>query len=206
MLPLYMLGLTKSAAFRGSQRDVGVDERVAVAFNIQGASVADILRLAYPSLYALHDPQRAVAGNWGTRNEEGQLILPAGVAAESSQLNADGAYLLDNGRLFLLWLGHSISRDFVAQIFGLAPEALPHDVERLPLEPAQGSSDVSRRFNALLEGLRAGRATHGQVFVVRQGSALEGRVAPYLVEDGSPGGPAYQDWLLQCHKAVLTGK
>ena len=33
-------------------------------------------------------------------------------------------------------------------------------------------------------GLRAGRATHGQVFVVRQGSALEGRVAPYLVEDG----------------------
>ena len=37
------------------------------------------------------------------------------------------------------------------QIFGLAPEALPHDVERLPLEPAQGGSDVSRRFNALLE-------------------------------------------------------
>lgn len=43
-------------------------------------------------------------------------MLPAGVAAESSQLNADGAYLLDNGRLFLLWLGHSISRDFVAQV------------------------------------------------------------------------------------------
>jgi Gelsolin repeat len=43
-------------------------------------------------------------------------VLPAGVAAESSQLNADGAYLLDNGRLFLLWLGHSISRDFVAQV------------------------------------------------------------------------------------------
>jgi hypothetical protein len=59
---LCAVGLTKSAAFRGSQRDVGVDERVAVAFNIQGASVADILRLAYPSLYALHDPQRAVAG------------------------------------------------------------------------------------------------------------------------------------------------
>jgi Gelsolin repeat len=57
-----------------------------------------------------------VAGNWGTRNEEGQLILPAGVAAESSQLNADGAYLLDNGRLFLLWLGHSVARDFVAQV------------------------------------------------------------------------------------------
>jgi hypothetical protein len=67
-------GLTKSAAFRGSQRDVGVDERVAVAFNIQGASVADILRLAYPSLYALHDPQRAVAGAEASLNVAGRIV------------------------------------------------------------------------------------------------------------------------------------
>lgn len=38
------------------------DPNCRIMFNIQGASVADILRLAYPSLYALHDPQRAVAG------------------------------------------------------------------------------------------------------------------------------------------------
>jgi hypothetical protein len=37
------------------------------------------------------------------------------------------------------------------QIFGVAPDGLPAEVERLPLEPAQGGSDVSRRFNALLE-------------------------------------------------------
>lgn len=59
---------------------------------------------------------------------------------------------------------------------------------------------------ALCRALRAGRATHGQVWVVRQGSALEARVGPYLVEDGGPGGPSYQDWLLQLHKSVLTGK
>lgn len=43
-------------------------------------------------------------------------MLPAGVPAESSQLSTDGAYLLDNGRIFLLWLGHSVSREFVAQV------------------------------------------------------------------------------------------
>lgn len=42
--------------------------------------------------------------------------------------------------------------------------------------------------------------------MVRQGSALEARVGPYLVEDGGPGGASYQDWLLQLHKSVLTGK
>lgn len=54
-------------------------------------------------------------------------MLPASVPAESSQLSTDGAYLLDNGRIFLLWLGHSVSRDFVAQVRGsrkgLAPGA-----------------------------------------------------------------------------------
>ena len=68
-----------------------------------------------------------------------------------------------------------------------------HHAEALPLHPPS-------------RALRAGRATHGQAFVVRQGSALEARVGPYLVEDGGPGGPAYQDWLLQLHKNVLSGK
>ena len=36
------------------------------------------------------------------------------------------------------------------QIFGLDPANMPHEVERRPLEPAQGDSDVSCRFNALL--------------------------------------------------------
>lgn len=62
-------------------------------------------------------------------------------------------------RSSLTWCSHdgvavalaSVRAVLHLQIFGLAPEALPHDVERLPLEPAQGGSDVSRRFNALLE-------------------------------------------------------
>ena len=56
------------------------------------------------------------AANWGAKDEEGRFVLPAGVPAESSQLSTDGAYLLDNGRIFLLWLGHSVQRDFVAQV------------------------------------------------------------------------------------------
>ena len=51
----------KSAAIRGSARDVVIDERIAVGLDLMSASVPTMLRLLYPSLYALHDP----AGNWG---------------------------------------------------------------------------------------------------------------------------------------------
>ncbi len=35
---------------------------MAVALAIQGAPVEDVLRLAYPSLLALHDPARGLPG------------------------------------------------------------------------------------------------------------------------------------------------
>lgn len=54
-------GLMKSAAIRGSARDVVTDERIAVGLELMSANVPTLLRLLYPSLYAVHDP----AGDWG---------------------------------------------------------------------------------------------------------------------------------------------
>lgn len=62
------------------------------------------------------------------------------------------------------------------------------------------------RVGNVCRKLREGRAVHQQVIVVRQGSPLEQHMAPYLVEDGSAGGPAYLDFLLQLHKAILSSK
>ncbi len=52
--------------------------------------------------------------------------------------------------------------------------------------------------------LREGRPLHQQVFVVKQGSPLESRMAAYMVEDATAGGPSYGNWLTQLHKDVLA--
>jgi len=205
MLPLYTLGLSKCAAFRGGQRDVAVDERMAVSLAIQGAGVDDILRLAYPTLLAIHDPSRGLSGDWGGTNDAGQFLLPPALSLESAQLSAGGAYLLDNGRVFLLWLGAGVPVEYVAQLFGVAATAVPNEVHKLPLEPAKDNPE-SKRFNALLGKLREGRALHQQVFVVKQGTPLEARMGAYMVEDATAGGPSYGDYLLQLHKSVLSAK
>ena len=58
----------KSAAIRGSARDVITDERIAVGLDLMGASVPTMLQLLYPSLYAVHDPQ----GDWGKPQSNGR--------------------------------------------------------------------------------------------------------------------------------------
>lgn len=65
-------GLLKSSAVRGGARDVVLDERIAVGLDLMSASVPTMLRLLYPSLYAVHDPQ----GSWGTPNQDGRYPPP----------------------------------------------------------------------------------------------------------------------------------
>ena len=59
---------------------------------------------------------RCAAAEWGGTNEAAQFLLPAALSLEGGQLSAGGAYLLDNGRVFLLWLGAGVAIEYVAQV------------------------------------------------------------------------------------------
>jgi len=205
-LALWTLGISKCAALRGGPRDVAADERTSVGLDIMAAPVSGALRLAYPALLPLHDP----SGEWGRpRESDGAVLLPAPAPLATAALDPAGAYLLDNGRVFVLWLGRSVRPDFMAGLFGLDPSApLPADAMALSVEPERPGSPASARVCAVLRALRAGRPTHAPCFVVRQGSPAEAHVVPYFVEDRGPGGPgaapSYADFAAALQKAVLA--
>jgi protein transport protein SEC24 len=54
-LPLWCLGINKTAALRPGRNEVHADERVAVGHEIMACSVPQLLLLAYPALYHLGD-------------------------------------------------------------------------------------------------------------------------------------------------------
>lgn len=57
-----------------------------------------------------------------------RVRTPLPVPLSVERLHLDGAYLLDNGRIFVLWLGRSISPDFLQHVLpGL------HTVSSLPI-------------------------------------------------------------------------
>ncbi len=59
-----------------------------------------------------------LAGEWGRPDGEGQVALPPRAPLSMEQLSGAGAYLLDNGRMLVLWLGHAVPLEWLSQARG----------------------------------------------------------------------------------------
>ena len=61
------------------------------------------------------------AGDWGRPGSGGRTVLPSRAPLSMALLSGAGAYLLDNGRVLVLWLGHAVPPEFLAQVCILRP-------------------------------------------------------------------------------------
>ena len=215
-LAVWTLGITKLPALRGGARDVSPDERSAQGLEVMAAPVRALLRLLYPALLPVHDP----SGDWGKprnagapKNEPLPCLLPSPAPLALEALDPSGAYLLDAGRVLVLWLGRAVRPDVMGALFG--PEAVTAaagsnpgstavDALALDPEPARPGSELSARVCSVLASLRATRPNFPPCFVVRQGSPAEAHVLPYFVEDRGPGTPSYADFAASLQKTVLA--
>ncbi|KAG2501036.1 hypothetical protein HYH03_000855 [Edaphochlamys debaryana] len=197
-LPIWCLGLMKCAAFRGGAKDVAADERIPVGHFLMAGSGEDVCRLAYPQAFALHDPS---VGPWGLEQPDGTVQLPPCVPLATQVLAEGGVYLVDTGRVFVMWLGRAMSPQWCLEVFGTDPTSLPQDTSAISPEP-QRDTPMSRRVCCVLRALREGRSLHQEVFVVRQGSGMDAAVLPYFVEDRTPATQSYTDYMVSLHKAV----
>ena len=212
-LAVWTLGITKLPALRGGARDVSPDERAAQGLEVMAAPVRPLLRLLYPALLPVHDP----SGDWGRprsgpKGEPLPALLPAPAPLALEALDPAGAYLLDAGRVLVLWLGRAARPELLGALFG--PEAVAAsaasaagaavDALALDPEPARPGSELSARVCGVLAALRATRPGFPPCFVVRQGSPAEAHVMPYLVEDRGPGTPSYADFAASLQKTVLA--
>ncbi len=101
--------MLKCTALKGGGKEVLTDERFAVGLDVMAASTPALLRLIYPPLYPLHDPN----GSWGL-GDPAELPMPIPLTAQV--MDPAGAYLLDTGRVCVLWLGRDLSPGFMAQV------------------------------------------------------------------------------------------
>lgn len=200
MLPLWSLAISKCGALRGGAKDVAPDERISFGFDLMSSPIERILKMVYPACYALHRPGD---GPWGTPGPNGRALLPPTSPLSLERLEGSGAYLLDNGRIFIVWVGRGVAPEFMQQVFGLGNNATPQELAGIHVEPPR-DNQWSRRINAVIQELRSTRPTHQLLFVVRQGDPHEGHVLPYFVEDRGPGMPSYMEHLSALHKQVMA--
>ena len=81
-------------------QDMSIDDRAFNMFAVQTMDVAASLAYLYPRLVPLLD------------------ALPSPVRCTEDELRDDGVYVLDNGIHMFLWIGLSVSPDWIHDVFG----------------------------------------------------------------------------------------
>jgi protein transport protein SEC24 len=187
MLPLYCLGLQKSAIYRSAgsagEPRVSADERSALVYRMLTMPVAASRVFAYPSLYTLHD--------LGADQSPRPGFLPPTVPLSIEQLSVPGAaLLLDDGVELVLWLSRTVSPELLAALLGVRSLDGVDPAALLPLRH-QGN-DYSARVLELVALLRASAPQQQRLRIVRQGSgdAGEARFHWHLIHERQsfPGG------------------
>jgi len=213
--PLYTMALQKNPTFRGGT-DVPLDERAALLHMSLRMPIPISKVFIYPKMYVMHsmtpDCGRLVAipenekKNPISENElkfavlgDQRLKLPQLVNLSANCLSSDGAYLLDNGKELLLWVGRALRADIVQSLFGL-PSLDGIDSGLLRVVPIQGDNDIKRRICNVVAAIREQRkgGPFQSLHVIKEGEPMETRFRWYLVEDRAAfngGSFAYQEYL-----------
>lgn len=177
VLPLYILGMLKSVAFRDS-KTVSSDMRIYVWHRLQNLSVEMTSAFFYPRMIQIHQMEN----EWGTQDDSHQIILPSALNLTNERLTQEGAYILEDGENMLLWIGRAIDPKWLESVFGvLSLEQIHPDFA----ESVIGStgSIIGNRVNSIINALRNSRTPFMKLTLIRQGDANEHTFFSCLVED-----------------------
>lgn len=194
---MYMLGLIKSRALKGGREPS--DRRIQECRMVKGMGPAELSLYLYPRIIALHNLEPGE----GFADENGYLKMPHAVRASFSQIEAGGAYLVDNGQLLLLWIHSQVSPNLLEDMFGEGIDDLHKVDPNLSALPVLESLLNAQARNILLH-LESQRGSKGLVIqLARQGlDGAEFEFARLLYEDRNGEASSYVDWLVMLHRAV----
>ncbi|KAI8439033.1 hypothetical protein MSG28_012906 [Choristoneura fumiferana] len=136
LLPLYLLALLKRKAFR-TGTSTRLDDRVGDMCALKTLPLSQLARAVYPALYPVLDLH---------------------------QISVNGAYLLDDGETFIIYVCHGASPAYLSDTFGVAAfSQLPDEARALPALDSEGSE----LLHALLDRLNEERAVESGVLLLR---------------------------------------
>jgi len=189
LLPLYVLGLMKSAVFTPAP-EVRADEHSAVLFSLANMSASMSTALIHPRLFQVFPPAAAIGA------------LPAPLPLTAQGLLSTGAYLVDCGSELTLWIGRGVPTEFVQQVFGW-PSLDGVDPTQLRCLPAD-SSPLAGHVVGMVETLRADRTwCWPRLKVLKQGEGDAG-FQQVLIEDQTKQMMSYPEFLAHCHRYILS--
>eukprot|EP00927_Polykrikos_kofoidii_P024008 TRINITY_DN21923_c0_g1_i1.p1 TRINITY_DN21923_c0_g1~~TRINITY_DN21923_c0_g1_i1.p1 ORF type:complete len:930 (-),score=126.08 TRINITY_DN21923_c0_g1_i1:107-2785(-) len=177
-LPLYILGMLKSAAFRAT-KDVSADMRTSIWVRLGTLSVSQLAAYFYPRLMALHNMQ----DNVGTLDESNFTVMPQLLNLTSESLTQDGVFIVEDGDVMIVWIGREANPAFLQSVFGVNSF---DELDPTAAEMGTLGDPLSIRIASILAQVRSERPVpHISLIVVKQGEqgVKEPRFFMSLIED-----------------------
>jgi len=190
LLPLYTMGILKSAAFRGGT-DINVDERSFILQRLDNMSPQLTRYFIYPRVLPLH----MFLLNASTQQDKDLLPPPLNLSCES--IVSDGLYLLDNSLQLTILVGANLHRDLLETLF---IGDLSSDIGELELKPLisaeknnhqQSNHLYLLKLHNIIEHLRTDRPPYLMVDIIREGHPTKQPIfLRHFIEDPAnfPGG------------------
>ncbi|XP_035982985.1 protein transport protein Sec24B [Fundulus heteroclitus] len=187
LFPLYILALLKQKALR-TGTSTRLDERTFAMCEFKTQPLPQLMRMLHPDLYRLDN-----------MSDQGALHLNDTVVPQphllhlsAERLSRDGAFLMDCGNVFYLWISKCCSETFIRDVLGCSDYAsIPPNMSRVP----ELQTPLSERVRAFLDWLQDNRAFSSPIHLVKDDASAKATLFQHLVEDRSDSASSYHEFL-----------
>jgi len=194
LIPLYILAMLKSSAFRVGTT-TRLDDRVFAMEQCKNLPLRALIQLLHPDLYPVHSLDDKNAINRDDRVIPQPTLLPL----SCGHVDRHGAYLMDTGSLMLLWLGAAISDQFCQDVLGYQNyQQVPDTLYKL----TEASNPTVDRLCDFIAYLNDQRAFPAPLVIMREDSRLRSQFIQRMIEDRTESTLSYSEFLLHLQKEI----
>ncbi|XP_061896023.1 protein transport protein Sec24B isoform X1 [Entelurus aequoreus] len=196
LFPLYILSLLKQKAFQ-TGTSTRLDERVFAMCEFKTQPLQQLMRMVHPDLYRLDN----MSDQGALHLNDALVPQPPLLHLSAERLSRDGAFLMDCGSVFYLWVGKCCNEMFIRDVLDYPNyESIPPNMSCIP----ELQTPLSERLRAFLDWLQDNRAFSSIVHVLKDDASANATFFQHLVEDRSESGSSYCEFLQHIQQQVSS--
>uniref|UniRef100_A0A8C6S2B4 SEC24 homolog B, COPII coat complex component n=1 Tax=Nannospalax galili TaxID=1026970 RepID=A0A8C6S2B4_NANGA len=194
LFPLYVLALLKQKAFR-TGTSTRLDDRVYAMCQIKTQPLVHLMKMIHPNLYRID----RLTDEGAIHVNDRVVPQPSLQKLSAEKLTREGAFLMDCGSVFYIWIGKGCDNNFIENVLGYPNfAAIPQKMTHLP-ELDTLSSERTRSF---ITWLRDGRPLSPVLHVVKDESPAKTEFFQHFIEDRTEAAFSYYEFLLHVQQQI----
>ncbi|XP_066042344.1 protein transport protein Sec24B isoform X3 [Chamaea fasciata] len=194
LFPLYILALLKQKAFR-TGTSTRLDDRVYAMCQMKSQPLVHLMKMIHPNLYRIDK-----LTDESTIHVNDRVVpQPPLQKLSAEKLTREGAFLMDCGSIFYLWIGKNCDNNFIKDVLGYPNYAsVPQKMTQLP----EVNAPSSERTRSFISWLRDSRPLSPVLQVIKDENPAKTDFFQHLIEDRTEAAFSYYEFLLNIQQQI----